>query len=170
MALQKVIFPSSTVTASNLGALFAGVLKDGAVDGCAVTFSGGAVNLAEGYLIACGRLIHNNAVISQPVPGSGAAQVVLVIDASGTGTLTLAVRTAETDSGLPALTQEDINNGVDTDYELEIALVVGGVLTRSIGAATARNTGIPADRMRKITVSESPPTGGSDGDIWLVVT
>ncbi len=170
MALQKIIFPSSTVTAVSLGALFAGILQDGSVDGCAVIYQGGAVNLAEGYLVACGRLIHNNAAISQAVPSVGAAQVVLVIDASGAGTLSLTVRTADTEGGLPALTQEDINNGVDTDYELEIALVIDGVLARFLGAATAKNVGIPADRTRKITVSSSLPSGGSDGDIWLVVS
>lgn len=28
----------------------------------------------------------------------------------------------------------------------------------------------PIDRTRKITVSADPPTGGSDGDIWIQVS
>ncbi len=219
MALQKIIFPSAAVTANNFGAIFAGILSDGAVNGCAVSYSGGVVSVAAGYLVAHGRLIYNNDTLTVAVSGSGVAQVVLVIDASGTGTLTVSARYAATEGELSPLVQEDINNGVDFTYELELACVdvAGGHLLRSLGTAastriaagvigavqiannavgsaqianeavgaaqiapgsvgpaklsgvTYASIGLNSDQVRKITISASNPSGGSDGDVWLVV-
>ena len=166
MAFQKITFPSSTLTAPNFGALFAGTLTDGSLSGCAVSYSGGTLTITAGYLVACGRLIYNNATITQTVTGTGTRQVLLVIDASGTGTLSITVQNEA------ELTQEDINNGVDTDYELELAAIdmSSGSLVRSLGPAQAKYSGLSSDQMRTITVGTADPTGGSDGDIYIQYT
>lgn len=146
------------------------------------------MSIGTGYLLACGRLIYNNASMSVSVTGP-VAQVVLVIDASGTGSLTTDVRTAASVGDLSPLVQEDINNGVDTDYELELAVidVTGGSIVRTLPAAAAKiadgsigasklaagitysAVGLASDQVRKITISSSNPTGGSDGDVWIKV-
>ena len=75
MALQKIIFPSSSVTATNFGALFAGVLNDGAIDGLSITYNAGNVGIDTGYLLACGRLIYNNASMTVAVTGPVAQEI-----------------------------------------------------------------------------------------------
>ena len=166
MAFQKITFPSSTLTAVNFGALFAGTLSDGSVDGCEVSYSGGTLTITAGYLVACGRLIYTNASLTQTVTGTGVRQVLLVIDASGTGSLTVKVQDEAT------LTQEDSNNGSDTDYELELAAIdmSTGTMIRSLPVAGAKHTGLSSDQTRTITVGTADPSGGSDGDIYIKYT
>lgn len=172
MALQKITFSDALVTAADHGALFAGILTDGMLGGAEITYAGGNVGIPVAYLIACGRLIQNDASLSVAVSGaSGVAQVVLIVSVSGSGSLSTAVRTAVSVDALPALTQEDINDGVSTTYEVELAVVdlAAGTLLRSLGAAGP--AGLDSNQLRHIFVSTQDPTAddGQDGDIWIKV-
>lgn len=161
MALRKVIFTSATVAARDLGAAFASAFADGRISGAAVTLSGATLGVAKGFLCAHGRIIENTAALSVALSGSsGVAQLVLVVNVSGEGSVSTALRTAESESALAALTQDDINDGSSTVYEMELALVdlSEGTLLRSAGMA-ARPLYV---------VSEAPEDGAADG-IYFVV-
>ena len=126
MALQGITFDNQTVAAKDHGALFAGILDDGVVSGCALSFSGSTLTIAPGYLIACGRLIRNTASQSVTVTGSsGYSQVILTVDVSGGGSFSFSSVNANTPS-FPALTQEDINDGVSTTYQMQICVLAMG--------------------------------------------
>ncbi|MBQ3276264.1 MAG: hypothetical protein IJH47_04300 [Oscillospiraceae bacterium] len=159
MSLRKIGFNGSTATAEDQANIYA-ALADGRLAGCAVTYAGGAVGIAKGYLIAHGRLIENTAAMSVPVSGTGVAQVVLLIHRGDPDTVSVTVRTAANEAALPAITQADINDGSSTTYEMELALVdlAGGSLLRSMGAA--------AWPIRVVTAA--PEAGAADG-IYFVV-
>lgn len=160
MALRKIVFDNATVTARDMGTALAGVLVDGRVSGAAVTYAGGNVGVAIGYLIAAGRLIENNEAATIALTGTaGVAQVVLVLDVSGAGTVSLTTRYAASLDALPALTQEDINGGSATTYEMEVAVVdlTAGALVRSMGPA-----GYPIR-----VVDQAPSAGAADG-LYLI--
>ena len=80
-------------------------------------------------------------------------------------------RPAGSVDALPSLTQDDINDGVSTTYEVELAVVdlAAGTLLRSLGAAS--QAGLAPDQLRHIFVSTQDPTAddGEDGDIWIKV-
>lgn len=122
MSLKKIGFDSSTATAADQANIYA-ALADGRLAGCAVTYAGGAVGVAKGYLIAHGRLIENTSALSVSVSGTGVAQVILTVQLGAADTVTVAYRTAETEAALPDLVQDDINDGTHSKYEMEIALV-----------------------------------------------
>ena len=122
MSLKKIGFDSATATAADQANIYA-ALADGRLAGCAVTCSGGIVGVAKGYLIAHGRLIENTSALSVSVSGTGVAQVILTVQLGAADTVTVAYRTAETEGALPALVQDDINDGTHSKYEMEIALV-----------------------------------------------
>lgn len=156
MALRKIIFDNATVGARDLGAAFAGICADGRISGGAVSYSGGVVNIGAGYLMACGRLIENSSAIQiTPSGTSGVAQIVLTLDVSGSGTVNVVTRTAESEGALTPLTQDDINDGSSTTYEMELALVdlAQRTLIRAMGMA-----GHPIR-----IVDAAPETGAADG-------
>lgn len=160
MSLRKIIFDSSTVNARDLGAALAGICADGRVSGCEVSYSAGTVGIAKGFLMAHGRLIENTAAIAEAVSGTGVAQLVLVVSVSGTGSVSVAVRTATSESALTALTQDDINDGSHTTYEVELALVdlSENTLVRSIGMASY-----------PIHVVEAAPASGAADGLYFVL-
>lgn len=158
MSLRKVIFDNATVTAKDFGAAFAAICADGRITGAAVSFSGGTVGIATGYLVACGRLIENTTAITVTPTGTGVAQIVLVLNVS-TGTVSVESRVASSESALTPLTQDNINDGSHTTYEAELALVnlTEGTLVRSMGMAA-----------RPIYVTDTVPTSSSRDGIYLV--
>lgn len=172
MALTKVTFPGSSVTAEHFGGLFAAALTDGRVDGAAITYSSGTLSIAEGYILAGGRLVYNNAALTQAASGATAVQVVLVINTSansGAGSVALDVRTAASEAALAGLTQEDINlSGGDT-YEIELALILNGELVRTLGTCRAVAFTPVAEKDRAIYVGTADPDAGTgaDGDLYV---
>lgn len=160
MSLRKIGFAGSTATAADQANIYA-ALADGRLAGCAVTCSGGVVGVAKGYLIVHGRLIENTAALSVPVSGTGVAQVVLTIQLGGTDTVTVDARTAETEAALPALVQDDINDGSHSKYEMELALVnlSSGTLTRAMPMAAW-----------PIRVVSAAPAAGSPDGLYFVVS
>lgn len=159
MSLKKIGFDSTTATAADQANIYA-ALADGRLAGCAVTCSGGIVGVAKGYLIACGRLIENTAALSVPISGTGVAQVVLTVQLGDPDTVSVAARTAASEGALTPLVQDDINDGVHTTYEMELALVdlSSGSLVRSMPMA--------AWPIR--VVSAAPEAGAPDGLYFVV--
>lgn len=130
MALYGVTFANQLVPCLDDGAMQQKLLSDGIVHGCAMSVSGSTLTIARGVIMAAGRLIGNDAALAVSItPQSGYARVTLVIDLSGAATeetfaqVSIRIDTASTQSGLPALTQEDINGGSDTAYEVSLAIV-----------------------------------------------
>ena len=77
-----------------------------------------------------------------------------------TGVISIEERTAASEAELSPLTQQNINDGSSTTYEMEIALVnlAAGTLVRSMGAAA-----------RPVRVVTAVPTASSPDGIYLVV-
>ena len=122
MALRKITFSNSTVTAVDHASLYHGIIGDGRINGCSCSIASGVISITKGYLMACGRLIENTASLSVTPIGNGVAQVVLIIDASGDGDISYEVRVANDIGSLAPLIKEDINDGIHTDYELELCV------------------------------------------------
>lgn len=127
MALRKITFNESPVRARDHGALFSGILADGIINGCEVSVNNGSASISQGYLIVAGRLIENNSNMQNiNISGGNVAQIVLRIDISSDDVdlnNSIFVRHAPDVSSLDPLTKMDINNGTDTIYEFEIAVI-----------------------------------------------
>ena len=159
MAFQPIGFTGRTVRAKDHGAAFASLMGDGRVDGCAVSYASNTVTLSSGWIVACGRLIYNNAGITESITASsGYVQLVLVVDATNTGAGSIVQRTASSANGFPALSQGDIN-GSATTYEMELCVVdvTGNALVRTMQPAA-----------RPIFVTTAAPTSSSPDGIYLV--
>ena len=166
MALRKVTFNDSPVRAADHGALFAGIIADGIINGCNISVSNGVASIGAGYFVVAGRLIENNAdlTINLTNQGGNIVQVVLALDLSdddATLTSMIDVRGKSDINQLDPLTKTNINDGVHTDYEFEIAVfnVSNNEVIRQMPVAS-----------RPINVLESIPsswTGYSDG-IYLI--
>lgn len=157
MALSGVTFDGCSVSARDHGVLFSGLLPDGVLRGCAVSYSSGSVTIAAGYLIACGRVIEVESATTVAVTGTQYSQIVLTINAS-TPTFTLScVNSASTT--FPALQQDDINDGASTTYQIELGVVdVGNAAMLS----TIGSVALP------IRVVDAVPTSSSPDGIYLV--
>lgn len=157
MALSGVTFDGCSVSARDHGVLFSGILPDGILRGCTVSYSAGSASISAGYLIACGRVIEVESTTSVSVTGTQYSQIVLTINAS-TPTFTLSCVNSSSTT-FPALQQDDINDGVSTTYQLEMAVidVANNSVLSSIGSAS---------RPIRI-VGEVPTTASADG-IYLV--
>ena len=170
MSLFGVTFKDQAVSAFDHAALMAIVLRDGILRGCGMSASGSNVTLAAGHLLAAGRVIGNDAALTIPVTGSsGVARITLVIDLTATATestfqqLSIRVDNATDEAALPALVQEDINDGIHTDYEVSLAVVNLGA---SGVTSFVRKMGRAALRLRY--GSAEPTTSDIDpGEIYL---
>lgn len=157
MAISGVTFDGCSVSARDHGVLFAAHMDDGVLRGCALTFSGGTATLAAGYLLACGRLIEVESATTVAVTGTQYAQIVLTVNAS-TPTFTLtSVNSASTT--FPALTQDDINDGASTTYQMELGVIdiANNAVLSSIGKAAM-----------PIRIVDTVPTASSADGIYLV--
>jgi len=123
------------------------LLADGVLRGMSMSASGSVLTVGAGYLMACGRIIGNDADLAVNVSAtSGYARITLVIDLSGAATETtfsqvyLRTDLASEVSGFPALVQDDINDGVSTTYELALAVLAldsSGIVSVDSQIATA---------------------------------
>lgn len=151
MSIKGVIFSNQKVSAADHGRLFRRLFSDGVLYGCSAststTTSGGVITAASctissGSIIACGRLINisSDESIDIPLPNPSQARKVRitgVIDLSRIAEkdefeqFTFRVDTAATVETLPALVQQDINNGSNT-YEFMFLMMdqaANGALT-----------------------------------------
>ena len=157
MAISGVTFQGQHVSAKDHGVLFSALLPDGVLRGCAVSLSGSSVSIGAGYLIACGRVIEFETASTVAVTGAQYSQIVLTISTTGpTATLSCVNSSSTT---FPALTQDDLNDGVSTTYQLELAVidVAGGEIVSSIGSVA-----LP------IRIVDAVPTSASPDGIYLV--
>lgn len=157
MAISGVTFQGQHVSAKDHGVLFSALLPDGVLRGCAVSLSGSSVSIGAGYLIACGRVIEFETASSVAVTGAQYSQIVLTISTTGP-TFTLSCVNSSSTT-FPALTQDDLNDGVSTTYQMELAVidVAGAEIVSSIGSVA-----LP------IRIVDAVPTSASPDGIYLV--
>lgn len=157
MALSGVTFDGCSVSARDHGVLFARTMTDGVLRGCGVAFNGASVTISPGYLIACGRVIEVESATTVAVTGTQYTQIVLTINITQP-TFTLS-GVNSTSTQFPELTQEDINDGTSTTYQIEIAVVdvANNAVMHSIGAAAY-----------PIRIVNAIPTSSDKDGIYLV--
>lgn len=157
MALSGVTFDGCSVSARDHGVLFARTMPDGVLRGCGVAFNGASVTISPGYLIACGRVIEVESATTVAVTGTQYTQIVLTINITQP-TFTLS-GVNSTSTQFPELTQEDINDGTSTTYQIEIAVVdvANNAIMHSIGSAAY-----------PIRIVSAIPTSSDKDGIYLV--
>lgn len=157
MAISGVTFTGCHVSARDHGVLFSGILPDGVLRGCEVTYSGGVAAVSPGYIIACGRVIEVESTTAVAVSGTVYSQIVLTVDAS-TPTFSLSAVSGSSTT-FPALTQEDINDGSSTTYQIELAVIdiAGNSVYRSLASV-----------VHPIRIVSDVPTSASADGIYLV--
>ena len=189
MALFGVTFENQLLAEMDDGNLQEFLLKDGVIRGLTLSYNGSNLTIAAGYLIAAGRLIGNDSALTIAVPASaGYARIVLIIDLTGTATdsvftqLSTRVDSEANISDFSALTQGDINGGVDTTYEIALAIVqtsASGItgIESQLGAAGLKSIlgakSVTAAANGFIKMGTATPTAGTGtnqiqpGEIYL---
>lgn len=189
MSLFGVTFENQLLAEMDDGNLQEFLLRDGVLRGLGLSYNGSNLTIGNGYLIAAGRLIGNDSALTIAVPASsGYARIVLVIDLTGTATesvftqLSTRVDSAASVSGFPDLAQGDINGGVDTTYELALAIVAtsaSGItgIESQLGAAGLKpilgEAAVSAESQGFIKFGTATPTAGTGpnqiapGEIYL---
>ena len=183
MALFGVTFANQIVAAADDAIPQHKLFSDGVLAGFTASASGSTLTLAAGLLVACGRIVGNDANLSVNVSAtSGVARVTLVLDLTGAATSSswlqgsIRVDTASTEGGLPALVQEDINDGVHTDYEISLAVLArgGSGISEILSTCPASTLNLPldADQIRHIKIGTDVPTTDTlaPGEIYLQYT
>lgn len=129
--MNGIFFDLRTLRAVDLGAIFGKIIGDGKVRGCTLSYSGANLTIAKGHMVAKGRLIaFDNAetIASETTAANGYGRLKLSIDLSQAASGTSFAQAlfswdyAATNS-FPALTQNDINDGTNTAYQVEICRV-----------------------------------------------
>ena len=129
--MNGIFFDLQTVRARDLGAAFGGILSDGKLSGCALSYSGVNLTIARGYYIAKGRLIEIDSaetLQTATTAANGYGRLRLAIDLSIAASESSFTQGKfewdyATTNSFPALTQNDINDGANTAYQVEICRV-----------------------------------------------
>ena len=147
--MNGIFFDLRTLRAVDLGAIFGKILGDGKVRGCTLSYSGANLTIAKGHMVAKGRLIaFDNAetIASETTSANGYGRLKLSIDLSQAASGTSFAQAlfswdyADTNS-FAALTQNDINDGTNTAYQVEICRVsfyngtISGIVSQIGGSA-----------------------------------
>lgn len=170
--MNGIFFDLQTVRARDLGAAFGGILSDGKLSGCALSYSGVNLTIARGYYIAKGRLIEIDSaetLQTATTAANGYGRLRLVIDLSIAASESSFTQGkfewdyASTNS-FPALTQNDINDGANTAYQVEICRVsfansqITGIVSQ-IGNAGLKVAGVsrltPSGGTANLTVTDN---------------
>lgn len=187
MALYGCFFTNRKVASMDFGAAMRTILADGIISGMALTKSGATLNVAKGYMIACGRVIGNDAALALTMTQtSGYARVVIKIDLTETATestfsqLSTRIDYASTEDGFSALVQDDINDGTHTTYE--VALCILKLTSSGIDSAPQKlpdampkigNRAITAEMIALLSITAELLANGSvntDKLAWRCVT
>ena len=162
--MNGIFFDLQTVRARDLGAAFGGILSDGKLSGCALSYSGANLTIARGYYIAKGRLIEIDSaetLQTANTAANGYGRLRLVIDLSIAASESSFTQGKfewdyATTNSFPALTQNDINDGANTAYQVEICRV---------SFANSQITGIVSQignaELKVAGVSRLTPSGGT---------
>ena len=163
--MNGIFFDLQTVRARDLGAAFGGILSDGKLSGCALSYSGVNLTIARGYYIAKGRLIEIDSaetLQTATTAANGYGRLRLAIDLSIAASESSFTQSKfewdyATTNNFPALTQNDINDGANTAYHVEICRV---------SFANSRITGIVSQignaRLKVAAHASTHATNGSD--------
>lgn len=162
--MNGIFFDLRTLRAVDLGAIFGKIIGDGKVRGCALSYSGANLTIAKGHMVAKGRLIaFDNAetIASETTSANGYGRLKLSIDLSQAASGTSFAQAlfswdyADTNS-FAALTQNDINDGTNTAYQVEICRVsfyngtISGIVSQFGGA-----------EVKTASTSKLTPAGGT---------
>lgn len=146
--MNGIFFDLRTLRAVDLGAIFGKIIGDGKVRGCTLSYSGANLTIAKGHMVAKGRLIaFDNAetIASETTSANGYGRLKLSIDLSQAASGTSFAQAlfswdyADTNS-FAELTQNDINDGTNTAYQVEICRVsfyngtISGIVSQIGGA------------------------------------
>ena len=129
--MNGIFFDLQTVRARDLGAAFGGILSDGKLSGCALSYSGVTLTIARGYYIAKGRLIEiesADTLQTATTAANGYGRLRLVIDLSIAASESSFTQGKfewdyATTNSFSDTTQNDINDGTNTSYQVEICRV-----------------------------------------------
>ena len=138
--LQGATFDNQIVKAKNDGGFYQRLLSDGALTGCAVTYTPTTINIAEGQIICGGRIIPNvgNHPISVTSTQDGYLRAILQIDLNAAATETdfeqvTTLYDMSLSEQFAPLTQEDINaDGTLYQMELGIFRLVSGQIAEAV--------------------------------------
>ena len=184
--LRGVTFKDMFVRPPDDAAIFARVLSDGIVDGCAMSAAGSTLHLTAGRLIACGREGGIASALDIPIAGasSGYARLVLSVDMSASASASdfkqvrLDVEYSATLGGFEDLTQDDINNG-GTLYQMVLCVMslgaagITGILS-TCGTAHGKGAGtavtLAAANWNTVTKLQTVRVDGATADGNVVVT
>lgn len=163
MAIKGITYDNQGPTAADNGELRRAVYSDGILSGCGISYLGAVVTIGAGRIVSAGRLSRITAAESITIDATeGVARIVYQTDLSQVASrtefkqLSFVVQTASSVAALPALVQEDINNG-GVLYQMELCLLrLGGPGVDSILSVAPRSGNIA------LTVS-LPVAGWSDG-------
>ena len=128
--LKGSFFPYQVIPSKALGALGAKAVRDGVLTGCAVSFTGTALTVGKGFLVACGRVMEVPGAVTLAIDGatSGYARVSVLIDTTKTSTrdafeqADFLVEYSSTEDGFTEAYAEDINLD-GTLYQLVLCVV-----------------------------------------------
>lgn len=158
--IQGVTFPNQKVSAKDHGALFEKCLTDGIIKGCEISYSGRNVTIGEGYLIVAGREIHLTGANTISLSGSDNHPYVRIkvrIDKGKISSLTtfdqvsFEIDRANTYSGLPSLTKEDINgNGVIYEASMVVLKMTNGAFS---SIYSRMQPAVPASGTKAVSVT-----------------
>lgn len=120
-------FSNRPLPAKALGAFARAAVPDSVLTGCALSYSGTALTIAAGTMIACGRVFSLAEAKTLALTGatSGYARVIVEIDLTASNTsdsfnqVALSVDYAASKTAFAALTQEDVNTG-GTVYQMPL--------------------------------------------------
>ena len=171
--MNGIFFDLQTVRARDLGATFGGILSDGKLSGCALSYSGVNLTIARGYYIAKGRLIEIESaetLETTTTAANGYGRLRLVIDLSIAASESSFTQGKfewdyATTNNFPALTQNDINDGTNTAYQVEICRVsfANSKITRIVSQIGNAGLKIAAHASTHATDGSDPITPASIG-------
>jgi len=129
--MNGITFEQRNVRALDDARIYESLYEDGILRGCAVTFSGASLTIGAGAMLIRGRQFAIDTAqtfAASPTYPNGYGRLKLTIDlaaapsASSASQWAVSWQYASTNS-FAVLVQEDINNGSDTDYEVELCRV-----------------------------------------------
>lgn len=140
-------FSNRPLPSKSLGAFARAAVPDGILSGCSISYTGAALTVAAGQMIACGRVFSLPEAKTLALTGatSGLARVLVQIDLAGTSSesefeqVSFVTQYAATADAFAELTQDDVNAS-GTIYQMELcraALSASGITSTTIMTRTS---------------------------------
>lgn len=124
-------FSNRPLPSKSLGAFARAAVPDGILSGCTISYTGTALTVAAGQMIACGRVFSLPEAKTLALTGatSGMARVLVQIDLAGTSSesefeqVSFVTQYAASADAFAELTQDDVN-AAGTIYQMELCRAV----------------------------------------------